>query len=263
MNRVCLLTGGTSGIGRCTATELCRRGYTVYELSRRAAETPGTHHICGDVTDEQSVQRAVETVLAAEGRIDLLVNNAGFGISGAAEFTDIAAAKKQLDVNFFGAVRLCCAVLPVMRRQGSGRIVNIGSVAGVVPIPFQAFYSAAKAALLSYTLALANEVRPFGITAVCVQPGDIRTGFTAAREKQPAGDEVYGGRVARSVAVMEHDEQTGMAPETAGRFIARVAAGRSRRPVRTIGWRYRLACGLVKVLPAGLCNRLVGGIYAR
>ena len=112
-------------------------------------------------------------------------------------------------------------------------------------------------------MALANEVKPFGIQVCCVQPGDIRTGFTAAREKNPEGDDIYGGRIARSVAGMERDEQNGMAPEKAGTFIAHVADKKSVRPINTIGLQYKFFCFLVKILPAKTLNWLVGLIYAK
>ena len=150
-----------------------------------------------------------------------------------------------------------------MRRQCHGRIVNLSSVAGAISIPFQTYYSASKAAINSYTMALANEVKPFGIQVCCVQPGDIRTGFTAAREKNPEGDDIYGGRIARSVAGMERDEQNGMAPEKAGAFIAHVADKKSVRPVNTIGPQYKFFCVLAKLLPAKTLNWLVGLIYAK
>lgn len=163
MNKVCLITGGTSGIGKAAARYIIRENYKVYEISRHAPDTAECEHITADVTDDAAVKNAVDFIVSQEGRIDLLINNAGFGISGAAEFTDIADVKRQFDVNFFGAVRMCKAVIPVMRRQGCGRIINVGSVAGAVPIPFQSFYSATKAALSSFTMSLANEIRPFGI----------------------------------------------------------------------------------------------------
>ena len=262
-NRIAIVTGGTSGIGRATALALKAAGCTVYELSRRAEGVEGLHHIAADVTKEETVRAAVAEVMAREGRIDILVNNAGFGISGAVEFTSTEDAKALFDVNFFGMVRMNRQVLPVMRRQCHGRIVNLSSVAGAIPIPFQTYYSASKAAINSYTMALANEVKPFGIQVCCVQPGDIRTGFTAAREKNPEGDDIYGGRIARSVAGMERDEQNGMAPEKAGAFIAHVADKKSVRPINTIGLQYKFFCFLVKILPAKTLNWLVGLIYAK
>lgn len=261
--KVCLITGGTSGIGLATAAEMKKRGYAVYELSRRAAQNTEFFHISADVTDEARVRAAVEEVMRHEDHIDVLINNAGFGISGAVEFTEAEDAKRQMEVNFFGMVNVCRAVLPLMREAGGGRIVNLSSVAGVIPIPFQTYYSASKAAINAYTMALANEVRPFGIRVCAVLPGDIQTGFTAARKKSCAGDDVYGGRIGRSVAGMEHDEQTGMRPETAGAYIASVATRRAVKPLRAIGAQYKLFCVLAKLLPARTLNWLVGLIYAK
>ena len=263
MSKVCVITGGTSGIGKCTAQAMLEKGYTVYELSRRAQGIEGLHHIVADVTDEQTLAAAINEILQREDHIDVVINNAGFGISGAVEFTKTEDAQHQLDVNFFGMVRMNRQVLPIMRKQGYGRIVNLSSVAGAIAIPFQTYYSASKAAINSYTMALANEVKPFGIQVCCVQPGDIRTGFTAAREKNQLGDDIYGGRIARSVAGMERDEQTGMAPEKAGAFIAHVATRKGIKPVNTIGLQYQFFCFLAKILPAKALNFLVGLIYAK
>ena len=197
------------------------------------------------------------------GRIDVLINNAGFGIAGAVEFTDTAEAQRLLDVNFFGMVRMNKAVIPHMRQAGRGRIVNLSSVAAPCPIPFQAYYSAGKAAVNAYTMALANELRPFGITVCAVQPGDIHTGFTAARVKTMAGDDVYQGRIGRSVQRMEHDEQNGMDPAKAGAFIARVAMKRRPKPIYTIRLDYQFFVFLTRILPGRTLNWLIGLLYAR
>ena len=263
MNKVVIITGGSSGIGLCTAAALRDRGCKVYELSRRDSEVTGITHIKCDVTDEAQIAAAVGQVMAESGRIDILINNAGFGISGAVEFTDTADVRRLFDVNFFGMVRMNRAVLPLMRRQGGGRIVNLSSVAAPVPIPFQTYYSAGKAAVNSYTMALSNEVKPFGITVCAVMPGDIKTGFTSARQKNIAGDDIYGGRITRSVAGMEKDEQTGMDPAKAGAFIASVALRNSRKPLYTIGFGYKCAVFLTKILPARWLNALIGQLYAK
>lgn len=263
MNKVVMITGGSSGIGLCTAAALRDRGCKVYELSRRDSEVTGITHIKCDVTDEAQIAAAVGQVMAESGRIDILINNAGFGISGAVEFTDTAEAQRLFDVNFFGMVRMNHAVLPLMRQQGGGRIVNLSSVAAPVPIPFQTYYSAGKAAVNSYTMALSNEVKPFGITVCAVMPGDIKTGFTAARQKSIVGDDIYGGRITRSVAGMEKDEQTGMDPAKAGAFIASVALKNSRKPLYTIGIAYKGAVFLTKILPARWLNALIGQLYAK
>ena len=262
MSKIAVVTGGTSGIGRETALYLANHDCTVYELSRRAEGVAGLRHISADVTDELSVQAAVSQILAEAGRIDILVNSAGFGISGAVEFTDTEEAIRQMNVNFFGMVRMNRAVIAAMRQQGGGRIVNLSSVAAPVPIPFQTYYSASKAAINSYTMALGNELRPFGITVCAVQPGDIKTGFTAARRKVTQGDDVYGGRISRSVERMERDEQNGMDPAKAGTFVAKVALKTGRKPLYTIGLSYKAAVLLTKILPARALNRLIGKIYA-
>lgn len=261
MSKVVIVTGGTSGIGLCTAQALKVKGCTVYTLSRR--KTDDTFHLAADVTRENEVQAAVRQVLEREGHIDVVVNAAGFGISGAVEFTGTEDAKRLFDANFFGMVNVNRAVLPVMHKQGSGRIVNISSVAAPIAIPFQTYYSASKAAVDSYTMALANEVRSYGITVCAVRPGDIATGFTAAREKNPEGDDLYGGRIERSVRRMEKDEENGMSPVRAGRFIARVAMKKSRKPLYAIGLWYKLFVLLAKLLPARLLNSIVGMLYAR
>ena len=263
MRKVAVVTGGSSGIGLCTAKALLAKDCRVYILSRHPYTLKGATHICADVTDEQQAQAAVRQILEHEERIDLLVNCAGFGISGAVEFTEPADAKRQMDVNFFGMVNMNRAVLGTMRAQGSGRIVNISSVAAPVAIPFQTYYSASKAAINAYTAALANEIRPYGVTVCAIQPGDIATGFTAARKKSAVGDEVYGGRISRSVEKMEQDEQNGMQPETAGAYIAKIALKKKVKPLYTIGFSYKAICLLVKLLPCGLVNRLVGILYAK
>lgn len=260
--KIAIVTGGSSGIGRATALELQKRGCKVYILSRHPAHLSGMIHLCCDVADERQMQAAVREVWQREGRIDLLVNNAGFGISGAAEFTENEDAKRLLNVNLFGVVNGCKAVLPVMRQQGSGRIVNVSSFAALTPIPFQAWYSVSKAAVSAYTAALRNEVAPFGIVLCAVLPGDIHTGFTAAREKASAGDEIYHGRIARSVAVMEHDEQIGMTPEKAGRFLASVALRKRVKPEYVIGASYRALSVLARLLPCRLKSWVIGRMYA-
>lgn len=260
---IALVTGGTSGIGLCTAAALAEKGCRGYTFSRRESNDKRFTHIAVDVTDEAAVDAAVKQIAAKEGRIDIVVNCAGFGISGAIEFTALADAKRQFDVNFFGMVNVNKAVLPIMREQKHGRIVNISSVAAAVPIPFQAYYSASKSAINSYTCSLANEVRPYGITVCAVQPGDIKTNFTAVRDKSMQGDDVYGGRITRSVAKMEHDEQTGMTADEAGKFICGAALKKSVKPIYTIGISYQLACLLVRTLPKRWLNKLIYEIYAK
>ena len=215
------------------------------------------------MTDIDAVRKAVESVAAEAGSVDILVNCAGSGISGAVEFTDDTDVRRQFDVNFFGMANMTRAVLPYMRRAGSGRIVNVSSVAAVAAIPFQAFYSASKAAINAYTCALANEVRPYGVSVTAVMPGDVHTGFTDARKKSAAGDDAYGGRITKSVAKMEADERNGMTPEVVGAYIARIALRASVKPLYAVGFSYKCACFLCDVLPCRPRNYLIGALYAK
>lgn len=261
--KIAIVTGANSGIGKCVAVSLVNKGCKVYDLSRRDITIKGVKHLYTDVTDEESVDKALKTIIEAEGKIDILVNCAGFGISGAVEFTELKDAKSQFDVNFFGTVNMNKAVLPFMRKNSRGRIVNISSVAAVAHIPFQTFYSASKAAIESYTCALANEVRPFGISVTAIAPGDICTEFTQARQKSIIGDDIYQGRITRSVASMEKDEQKGMKPEVAGDYIAKICLKKNVKPIYAIGISYKFLSVLCKVFPCGFRNKVVGMLYAR
>lgn len=261
--KVAIVTGGSSGIGRCTAAALRQSGYRVYEFSRREIPLTGVIHCSVDVTEEKATENAVKDIAAKEGRIDAVVNCAGFGISGAVEFTELEEAKAQFDVNFFGTVTVNRAVIPFMRRAGHGRIINISSVAAVAHIPFQAFYSASKAAISSYSCALDNEIRCYGIRVTAVELGDICTGFTKARKKNVRGDETYGGRISRSVQQMEKDEQNGMAAEKIASAIVGILEKKSCAPVVTIGASYKFLGFLCRVLPSSLRGRIVGSIYAK
>ena len=215
------------------------------------------------MTDEDAVNAAVQQVIQKETKIDAVINCAGFGISGAVEFTSMEQAKAQFDVNFFGTVNVNKAVLPFMRRHGNGHIVNISSVAAVAHIPFQTFYSASKAAVSSYSYALANEVKPYGIHVTVVELGDICTGFTKARQKSILGDDEYGGRISRSVSQMEHDEQNGMDPARIGRYIAGIVEKKNPAVVYVAGAQYKFLSLLCKLLPAAARGKIVGKIYGQ
>lgn len=263
MKIVAIVTGGSSGIGRATAGCLASGGLKVYEFSRREIPQEGVIHKSVDVTDEAAVQAAVSEVFDEEGHLNILINCAGFGISGAVEFTKLEDAKRQLNVNFFGTVNCTKAVLPIMRKQGYGRIVCVSSVAGAIPIPFQTYYSVSKAAINSYVTALANEVRPFGIGVCAVQPGDIASAFTNARSKSIHGDLEYEGRISRSVAVMEKDERSGMSPAQAGMYITRIALKKHVKPLYAIGFVYKFFCVIMRLLPCRFSNYLLYQIYAK
>ena len=158
-----LITGGSSGIGLATVQYFVSKQWQVFELSRSGSSSEQVHHIYCDVTDEGSVHKALAEVMTLTDHLDVVISNAGFGISGPIEFTDSIAAKKQFDVNFFGAFYLVKATLPILRQQGYGRVLFTSSVAAELSIPYQGFYSASKSAINALALALANEVRTFGI----------------------------------------------------------------------------------------------------
>lgn len=177
-NKIVLITGASSGIGLTTANLLHQSGYTVYGTSRRKnlAFVPDFHLIELDVTNDDSVIRAVQHVIEHEGHIDVLINNAGFALAPAgAEESSMQQAKAIFDTNFFGAVRMTRAVIPLMRRQQSGLILNISSVLGFLPMPYGAFYSASKHALEGYSESLDHELRQQGIRVSLIEPAYTNT----------------------------------------------------------------------------------------
>jgi NAD(P)-dependent dehydrogenase (short-subunit alcohol dehydrogenase family) len=264
---VVLVTGASSGFGKACAELLFARGCRVYGTSRQAPRAlveartsdlaPLLRLIPLDVTSDASVEAAVGLVLACEGRIDALVNNAGYGLAGAAELTTIEEAREQFETNFFGTMRVCRAVLPIMRQQGRGHILNVSSIAGRIGIPFQALYCASKFAVEGFTEALRMEVAPLGVRVVLIEPGDFRTGFTASRRMaRDVASPVYSTRQAKALAVMEHDEMHGTPPEAAARLVHRVITSRSPRARYAVGPPSELlALALRRFAPGGLFER--------
>lgn len=179
-NRIALVTGASSGIGKATANRLAALGYRVYGTSRRGnqANRGAFPMLAMDVTDDGSVKSAVDELLRQEGRIDVLVNNAGFGLGpAAAEESSIDQVRALYDTNVFGVIRVTNAVLPTMRKQGGGRILNVGSGLGIIPAPYNAHYSATKHAIEGYSESLDHEVREFGVRVLVIEPGVTRTSF--------------------------------------------------------------------------------------
>src|SRR3954462_715807 len=193
-NKTALVTGASSGIGQATAERLAQAGYKVYGTSRR--DTPAGQRsfemLRLDVTSDESVEAAVKQVIRLEGRIDLLVNNAGFGVAPAgAEESSIEQARSIFDTNFFGIVRMTRAVVPHMRRQGGGRIINIGSVLGFLPMPYMALYAATKHAIEGYSESLDHELRTRGIRVAVIEPAYTKTQFDANFVEPDAKLDVY------------------------------------------------------------------------
>lgn len=262
MQKVAIVTGGSSGIGLATARLLVKKDWKVYELSRNGQGEQGISHVTADVSLEESVAAAFERIYAETGRLDLLINSAGFGISGAIELTELSDVKRLFDVNFFGALTCIKCAVPYLRKTGGGHIINLSSVAAPVAIPFQAFYSCTKAAVNDLTLALANELRPFNIRVCAVMPGDVRTGFTSARKKNEAGQELYGDAIQKAVNAMERDEQRGMSPKFIATAIVRAAEAPHPKPLYTPGLKYKLFVLIAKLLPARLVNWMVWKVYS-
>jgi NAD(P)-dependent dehydrogenase (short-subunit alcohol dehydrogenase family) len=186
-----------------------------------------------DVDDDMSVVDGVAAVMTTHGRLDAVIAAAGWGLAGAVEHTPIDRAKAQLETNFWGAVRVVQAALPLMRAQGAGRLVLMSSIGGQIGIPFQAFYSASKFAMEGYAESVAYEVSPFGIEVTLVQPGNFRTGFTAAREDVAAeGDDPYAIAATKAVAQMVHDETNGADPIRVADVVVDVLT--AKRPPRRV-----------------------------
>src|ERR1700753_3884455 len=263
-HRVVLVTGASSGIGLACATHLAGRGFHVYGTSRRAAGNPVSNvtMLTADVTDDRSVSEAVAAVLEREQRLDIVVNNAGMGIAGAVENTSIEEAKSQLEVNFFGAFRVCRAVLPAMRTQGSGYIVNIGSIGGIIAIPYQAMYSASKFALEGFSESLRMEVRPFGIRVVIIEPGDHKTALTRNRRMEVRSGRPYANSFQAGPAKTAHDEQSCPGPEQIARLLHHVVNQRNPRLRYTIGpAAQRAAVWLKRLTPYSLVEYVMRTYY--
>lgn len=260
-NKVVVITGASQGIGRAIATCFASQGNRVFDLSRHGVSTDNITHLFCDVTNPDSVQEAIQTILNRESSIDLLICNAGFGIAGAVEFTKMADAQQQFQVNFFGALTTVQTVLPAMRKQRQGRILFISSVAAVFSIPFQSFYSAAKSALNAMALALRSELVEYKDIQVSVlQLGDVSSHFTAARKTDWTGEQVY-PMMRSSIKSMEHDEQTGMTPEYVAKRVGHLLRRRTLPPVYTIGRTYRLFVFLQRLLPQCFIRWIVTKMY--
>lgn len=256
-----LITGGSSGIGKASAVLFRQHGWQVFELSRSGQSSEGIVHIDCDVTDESSVHAAVNEVMSQTDHLDVVFSNAGMGISGAIEYTKAEDAHRQMEVNFFGAFLLTKAVLPYLRQQRRGRIIFTSSVAAALAVPYQAFYSASKAAINSFALALQNEVRAFGVHVSVLMPGDVATGFTGSRIKEQSGDEVY-TRVKQAVEAMERGERAGMSPETMAKLVYHIATTRHPRPQYVGGTIYKIYCLLDRIFPKRWVNWVEGKMYS-
>ncbi len=265
---VAFVTGASSGIGKSTAELLAENGMRVYGTSRRGGERRDfgagfVEMLKLDVTDDASVRAATDEVFAREGHIDVLINCAGTGVAGAVEDCAASDALVQLNANYLGVLRMIRAVLPSMREQRNGLIVNIGSVGGIFSLPFQTLYSSSKFAVEALTEGLRTEIAPFGVKAALVEPGDVKTGFTGARVyASGCPDTAYADGLGRAVGKMAADERNGIDPIRVARVVKKLI-GKKHPPVRvTVGFVYKCLVFLKRVLPARTVVWILGLMYA-
>jgi short-subunit dehydrogenase len=263
---VILITGATSGFGKAFAELFVKRGYRVFGTGRKAdnSEVNGVTMIPMDVTEDDSVYSAVEYVKEQAGSIDVVINNAGYGIAGAIEDTTIDEARAIFETNFFGIHRVCRAVIPILRAQGHGHIINIGSLGGVVSIPFQSFYSATKSALASLSDGLSMELKPYGINVTRIEPGDYKTGFTNARvmATNSGADSIYDQRCRAAIEVMEQDEQNGAESNQLANRLVKIVEMKKPGLVYREGMRIQTTLvSLLSWLPNRLVEKMLMGVY--
>ena len=263
-SKVVLITGTSSGIGRATASYLSELGFKVYGTVRDTKDSYNFDTIKMDVTDDSSVKNGIKEIIDKEGRIDVLINNAGIGIAGAIEDTSIDEIHRQFDTNFFGLIRVCQNVLPIMREQGCGLIINIASMAGQIGLPYQGIYSASKFAIEGLSEALRLEVKQFGIDVVLIEPGDIATSFTKNRAliKRHKNKTSYSEGFAKTLEVIEKDESSGLPPEKIAKKIFKIITSRHRRFRYTPGAvEQQIVFFLKKLLPYSVFSLILTSHY--
>jgi NAD(P)-dependent dehydrogenase (short-subunit alcohol dehydrogenase family) len=278
VSRAVLVTGCSSGIGRATAERLAARGYTVYATARRTEAISdlaarGCRVLALDVTDEDSMRAAVAAVCDEHGAVGALVNNAGYSQSGAIEDVPLDDVRRQFETNVFGLVRMCQLVLPGMRAQGYGRIVNVSSMGANFTFPGGGFYHATKYAVEAISDALRFEVKGFGIDVVIVQPGIIKTGFAdAATQAIDAGTPDHGPYERFNHAVADATQgaydhgalaRLGGGPETVARTIERAIASRSPKIRYRVTPSARLLVGQRALMTDGMWDRFLATQFPR
>lgn len=255
--KIALVTGASSGIGQATAELLAQSGYQVYGTSRRGGEANGRafEMLPLDVTSDASVTAAVERLMQAEGRIDLLVNNAGFGVAPAgAEESSIAQARSIFDTNFFGLIRMTRAVLPHMRRQGAGRIINIGSVLGFLPMPYGALYAATKHAIEGYSESLDHELRTLGVRVSVIEPAYTKTPFDANLLEPDAKLDAYSAVRAAVNRRVKEVMATAELPDVVAEVVLKAASAARPKLRYTAGGLANRLRLLRRFAPAGLMD---------
>ncbi|MFT3885285.1 MAG: SDR family oxidoreductase [Flavobacteriales bacterium] len=261
--KVILITGGSSGLGQAMCRRLAEAGHLVVGTARKPEGAPANYTLQAmDITDEASVQQAVEAVIARHGRIDVLINNAGIGIQGPAEDIPADLGQRLFDANFFGLHRVCRAVLPGMRGRKSGLIINISSIAANFGLPYRAFYSASKAAVDRYSEALSIELRPFNVKVVVVQPGEFNTAIANNRLRPATISEAYAKSYARAMEVLGGSMHDSRDPDELAVVVARIINDPAPALVyRVAQGMQKLSVLLKKLLPGRRFERMVGKHY--
>lgn len=260
-----VITGASSGIGRETARQLADKGHTVYDLSRSDKPQEGVYHLYCDVTKRETIDEAINQIKQREGRIDVLILCAGMGVTGAIEFTAEEEMQRQFDVNFYGPIRVLQSALPLMRTQQQkgkerARVVFVSSMAAVFSIPFQAMYSATKSAINAISFALVNELKSFNITVSNVMPGDVCTGFSAARRTDLTGSDVY-KQMEAAITEMGRDEENGMTASYAAKKVVKAATKQNPDLYYTTDPLSSLQRLAGRLLPTRLATFIVGKMY--
>ncbi len=265
MKKVILITGISSGFGKQSAQLLAQKGHIVYGTLRKGGtDLQGVHTLKMDLTDFQSIQEAVKIVVEKETRIDVLINNAGMHTGGSIETTPIENARLQSDTNFTGTVQVIREVLPVMRKQNSGLIINVSSLGGLMGLPFQGYYSAAKFALEGLSEALRLEVKPYNIKVVVINPGDFHTCNTANRRNFLAGmqHDPYGEQFQKTLAIIEKDETEGWPPDRLAQKLTHIVDMKNpshRYVIASLDQRFAVL--LKKVLPSKWFMKIMASHY--
>ena len=254
---VAIVTGASAGIGAASARALQRAGYRVFGTYRKppAEQLAGVEYLACDVTSDDSVRTAVDQVLATAGRIDLLVNNAGVGLVAGAEESSLEQAKSLFDVNLFGVIRLTKAVLPAMRRQRVGRIVNISSIMGLIPAPFMALYSASKHAVEGYSESLDHEVRGSGIRVVLVEPAYTRTSFEGNVYQADQQLDAYQSARTNAEGVLRDEMKTADTPELVASAVVKASTAANPQRRYTAGRVARQVSLLRRFVPASAFDK--------
>jgi len=253
--RVILITGASSGVGQSTARLLAQRGDKVFGTSRNptsAEPMAAVEMLPLDVRSDASVQACVQAVVNRGGRLDVLINNAGYELAGALEETSSEEARAQFETNFFGVVRMVDAVLPLMRRQKRGRIINVSSLSGLSAIPFLGIYSASKFALEGYTEALRHEVKPFNIHVSLTEAGFLKTPMMTHRQLAASRIAEYDHWRQRALDAIRAQEEKGPGPEAVAETLLEIVSSKTPRLRYLIGGQARSVARLRRFVPAGL-----------